>query len=348
MPHDLIGYLTGAIDPHQRDVIDEALRTDPVLHRELVDLQDRLLPLEEIAVSEDPIPPDLIRKTWETIDQSGSVARVPGDATKTGTTERGSKKPGSTKLGDSTSAPSQRKVRLSEQSSTPPRSHRSLDVAAAALTAAVVLAIALPTLIQYRSHARQILCGDHLRQFGTALVQFANRHPTRQLPAIDDRGARAFAGMYAVRLSDAGLLPDQHIRWCPVQSVSSNDPVPTLTQMQSADVNQLVAMQRTAGGHYAYNLGVQSDAGYQPPIYQARTAFAVLGDLPPPMSDGHRGSLNVLYEDGSVRMVSNQTVDALPDHPFQNHNHRPEAGVTIDDASLAPSWRPPFISSLQR
>jgi len=25
-----------------------------------------------------------------------------------------------------------------------------------------------------------------------------------------------------------------------------------------------------------------------------------------------------------------------------------EAGVTIDDASLAPSWKPPFIESVQR
>ena len=41
-------------------------------------------------------------------------------------------------------------------------------------------------------------------------------------------------------------------------------------------------------------------------------------------------------------------LDLLTDHPLRNDHGQVEAGVTIDDASLAPSWRPPFINVRQR
>jgi hypothetical protein len=57
---------------------------------------------------------------------------------------------------------------------------------------------------------------------------------------------------------------------------------------------------------------------------------------------------NVLFEDGQVRFIPLSSLDSMPDHPLLNHRGEVEAGVNVDDASLAPSWRPPFINVRQR
>jgi len=64
-------------------------------------------------------------------------------------------------------------------------------------------------------------------------------------------------------------------------------------------------------------------------------------------SHGGNG-INVLFEDGRVQFVTLSAIDELPDHPLLNHRGLREAGVNIDDASLAPSWSAPFIDAVQR
>ena len=64
---------------------------------------------------------------------------------------------------------------------------------------------------------------------------------------------------------------------------------------------------------------------------------------------GHSGfGINVLYEDGRVQFISLSSLETMRDHPLMNHRAQPEAGVNVDDASLAPSWYPPFINVRQR
>ena len=64
---------------------------------------------------------------------------------------------------------------------------------------------------------------------------------------------------------------------------------------------------------------------------------------------GHSGTgINVLFEDGRVKFIPVSSLDSMPDHPLLNHHGEVEAGVNIDDASLAPSWRPPFVNVRQR
>ena len=130
---------------------------------------------------------------------------------------------------------------------------------------------------------------------------------------------------------------------------------------QAGDVSLLQWLQRIAGGHYAYSLGVIDENRYHAPRYEGRASFAILGDAPiagNQISDAvdvsklrwsHGGhGANLLYEDGSVRHLQVSTMLGIPDHPFVNHRGSIEAGVNIDDASLAPSSRPPFIPARQR
>jgi hypothetical protein len=230
--------------------------------------------------------------------------------------------------------------------------------------AAILLAMLLPAVAEGRFEARKNACQDQLRQLGTALTQFVGRNEGNRLPAVAGSGPEAFAGVYAVRLRDAGLLDDPTLRWCPSldpPNISTDpDPVTTLVsvkQLHQSTVDQLRQIQRSAGGHYAYTLGVIERDHLTSPRFESRSSFAVMSDAPLSSGNaaelarsfGHSGiGINVLFEDGRVQFLPLASLAEIPDHPLMNHHRQTEAGVNIDDASLSPSWRPPFIDVQQR
>ncbi len=128
----------------------------------------------------------------------------------------------------------------------------------------------------------------------------------------------------------------------------------------SGDIARLKFLQRLAGGHYAYNLGVYENGRYRAPKFEGRSSFAILGDAPISGQTlgndhgpryfrwHHAGGANILYEDGSVRFVEPNCMRFVHDHPYLNHELRVEAGVHVDDATLAPSWFGPTLDTLQR
>lgn len=122
----------------------------------------------------------------------------------------------------------------------------------------------------------------------------------------------------------------------------------------------------TAGGDYAYSLGVRDEGQFSSPRFEGRSGFAVMSDaaftrvkVSNPMttrpakyrfhvsSHGGRG-INLLYEDGHVGFLPSQSLDRIPDNPLVNHDGLLEAGVTLDDSSLGPSWQAPFTHAIQR
>ena len=246
-----------------------------------------------------------------------------------------------------------------------------LDWVSGSVAVAILLGLLLPTIAQGRFESRRAACQDQLRQFGTALTNFVTRSTQERLPAVSDHGPEAFAGIYAVRLSDAGLLDDAMTRLCPsldppetnekYQLVSVND-------LHNASVDRLKEIQHSIGGHYTYTLGVMKQNRLTAPKFMGRSSFAVMSDAPASLvvagsdgdaagSDGdvaqgnvaHSGiGINVLFEDGRVKFFSMQSLEAMPDHPLMNDLGQGEAGVNINDASLAPSWRPPFVNVSQQ
>jgi len=404
MREDLLGYLLSALEPHEMRSIDQQLRDDPELRAELAELQRTLQCIDQSVDQEDlaELPPDLISRTLDAVSQCEATATS-----------------GFHSLASTPELVSGRERSLA-------------DLLVSALAAGALLALMFPTIARYRGEARKVACQNNLRQLGTALSQFVIREIDSYLPGIAESGPEAFSGMYAVQLSERGLLSDPALRLCPdmtnpidqivadqasagpssgefvankkftdgdqstvvgeaafpasfadasdgptnshfVDNLAVSAPAsqasPTgrlVTRRdlhaaaQRRDVALLRWLQRVAGGHYAYSLGVVDDSQYKPPKYENRASFALLGDAPVTGSHvtdrvdagemrwSHGEGANLLYEDGSVRYFHPSHMMSLPDHPYINHRGSIEAGVNIDDAALAPSWRPPFIGVRQR
>lgn len=353
MHEDLLGYLLGALEPHEMRRVAQWLREDAAAREELAKLERALKPLEDGHDAAELPPSDLVGRTLANLPPlptpPQSAASMAGE---------GAEHHDSVSIG---LAPMRSSVDAS-----PNPTMTWIDWAGGALAAAVLLGLLLPSLAQGRLEARKATCHDQLRQLGTALTQFVMRNQQNRLPAIAESGPEAFAGNYAIQLHQGGLMENPTIRWCPSldQPTDDNGFDPRLAEMVSTEdlytvpVDQLRRIQRFAGGNYAYNLGVIDGNYFRPPRYESRSTFAVMSDAPrigmpggTIRADriGHSGmGINVLFEDGRVQFLSLSSLQSMPDHPLLNHRGRVEAGVNIDDASLAPSSRPPFVDVPQR
>lgn len=344
--------------------IERLLRDDPDMQAELARVEESLRPLEDGLDSVDVPPADLVSRTM------AMLPPLPPPAASQSVQQDNSANLGGNQdeLDASVQLPSMRDgVEPARE-----QSWSWMDWSVSAIAGAVVLGLLLPTLAEGRFEARKNACQDQLRQFGTAITQYVSRDSQERLPAVASDGPEAFAGVYAVRLKEAGLLPDESIRWCPsldrpesprgdgastvvgVEMVR----VGSVDQLHQATVNELRQLQRSIGGHYAYTLGVIENEKLAPPKFEGRSAFAIMSDAPLSGSPvgiitsekiGHGGrGINLLFEDGRVQFVPLESLDQVVDHPLLNHRGEAEAGVNIDDASLAPSWCSPFLTGKQR
>ena len=385
---DLLGYLLGALEPHEMRRVQQWLRNDSAARRQLAEIERTLGQFDAQAEPPELPPTDLVSRTLdqlpplppppggqEPLDVDAGFGPSPTELPELGPTEGHLSLPGdvtSDAFDPQTASHSADALAASPASGHQPPAESGwtwFDLLASSAAATVLLGLLLPALAEGRFEARKNTCQDNMRQLGTELTQFVARNQQGRLPAVAERGPEAFAGVYALRLRDAGLLNDASIRWCPSLEPSAamrataggagqQPELVSLDTLHRASVNRLQALQRAAGGHYAYTLGVLEGQHFAPPRYESRASFAVMSDAPlgrvtagGVASDriGHSGrGINVLYEDGRVAFVALSDLDAMPDHPLLNHRGEVEAGGNVDDAALAPSWHPPFISVPQR
>ena len=355
MHEDLLGYLLGALEPHEMERVAAWLREDPAAREQLDQIQRSLRPLEEHYHPNESTPPELISRTLN------QLPPLP-------TAHQGPTHQGPVAHQDPMGEASQNALPNMQPSTHRLRSGNLtwLDMAALSAAAAVLLALLVPAMAEGRFQARRTACQDQLRGLGVAITTFVNRSEQQRLPAVAESGPEAFAGVYAVRLADAGLIEDDAVRWCPSLDAPGDaehpfadlNQLPSLEQLHQSSANELDRFQQYAGGHFAYTLGVIDQNHFASPRFESRSSFAVLSDAPmagtPSEANyrkaiGHDGrGINILYEDGRVQFVGVRSLDVMPDHPLFNHRGEVEAGVNVDDASLAPSWRPPFIEASQR
>ncbi len=360
MHEDLIGYLLGALEPHEMRRVAQWLEEDPEARQELEAIERSLRPLEEAYEPPEPPPQDLVAKTLAALPPMPSPDSIGRDPTLVGVGEKA-------ELPESVShdlvdlpklEPSIDNVRG--------RGYGWTDWLGAAAAAVVMLTVIIPALAAGRLEARKTACQDNLRQFGTAITQYVSHSPQERMPAVAEVGREAFAGVFMIRLNESGLLTDPDLRWCPSldqppsmeAALTDLTSVPSLDDLHDAPVDRLKQIQQYAGGQYAYNLGVIEEDRLKSPRFEARASFAIMSDAP--LSGitgttqhgkvvGHNGTgINVLYEDGRVRFIPLAALETMPDHPLLNHRGEVEAGVSVDDATLAPSWRPPFVNVRQR
>jgi hypothetical protein len=360
MHEDLIGYLLGALEPHEMRRVAQWLEEDPEARRELEAIERSLRPLEESYEPPEPPSQDLIAKTLAALPPmpaAGDSEQIHCESGSQGAVAANGHGPHECvdlpKL-----EPSIENIRG--------RGYGWTDWLGAAAAAIVMLTVIIPALAAGRLEARKTACQDRLRQFGTAITQYVSHSPQERMPAVAETGREAFAGVFMIRLNEAGLLTDPDLRWCPSldqppsmeAALTDLANVPSLDDLYGAPVDQLRQIQQYAGGQYAYNLGVMEEDRLKSPRFEARASFAIMSDAP--LSGitestqhgklvGHNATgINVLYEDGRVRFIPLAALETMPDHPLLNHRGEVEAGVSVDDATLAPSWRPPFVNVRQR
>ncbi|KAA5545532.1 hypothetical protein FYK55_07785 [Roseiconus nitratireducens] len=378
MHEDLLGYLLGALEPDEMQRVADWLRENPEGQAQLAEIERSLAPFEGSFEPVEAPSQDLIERTRALIPdgvppQASESPEQPGGTEQLSNTEYSGGKSLSPVLEGATG---------SAFADTASKQWGWMDSVTSLLSVAVLLSLLLPMVASGRFEARKIACQDQLREFGTALMQYVVRDQDGHFPGVAASGPKAFAGIYALHLSDAGILPDAGQRWCPAADIPDLPPgghsttdvvvedpdseysitlydVPRVDQLQTLSPNELRVVQQWAGGHYAYSLGVVGETGFSSPRYEGRASFAVMSDAPLSgwsTRDGFGSTryahgdlgINVLYEDGAVRFIRAEAFDSMPDHPLINHAGVREAGVNIDDASLAPSWLPPFMFSSQR
>ncbi len=64
MREDLLGYLLGALEPHEMRRVERLIQENPVAREELAELERALKPLDDsVDAASDLIPSDLVSKT---------------------------------------------------------------------------------------------------------------------------------------------------------------------------------------------------------------------------------------------------------------------------------------------
>jgi prepilin-type processing-associated H-X9-DG protein len=221
----------------------------------------------------------------------------------------------------------------------------------------IFLSILLPFVWHWREESRRMTCEDNLRQVGEAMAFFSTITSNRRIPEIDREGAMSFAGVYAIRLRDFGLLDSIGWLHCPSSPhVDLPQAVPNSRQFLAAHLEEQVSWRSVVGGNYGFHLGNMLNGVYVTPKLDQPFRFALLGDVWP-RADGVVGNfddemelhgkrgVNVLYNDGSVRWLrvpysgSNMSLD----NPYLNDQSQQGPGIGIADSCLAPSPCSPVV-----
>lgn len=321
-PNDesLIGYLLGALEADECAAIEEQLAIDPDLRQRLNELDDQLHAMREDALDESHEPPAfLAERTCAGIDAYEEARRV---APNNPVNERASE----------------------------PNGWSFVDLVVAGGVCLAVSLLFFPAIVNSRFEARAEACRNNLRELGTSLAMFSEDHGGR-FPMPEETGNGACAGYMAPVLNDAGLLNDPEVLICPSSPLARNRKdwyVPTRLELHQAKGQQLILLQRSMGGSYAYAMGYVVDGQLRPTRNNGRPTFVIVADSPSQessisrsMNHGHRGQ-NVLFENMSVRFVTSCSLGDLDDSYYLNRRGQPWAGIDVDDCVVGRSDTPPL------
>jgi hypothetical protein len=314
MREHLLGYLLGALDSPETDVLEDHLATDRQLQAELELLRGGLEPLD---ADRDPIEPPagLATRTCLLISKYTEVSPAPvADP------------------GERQAAASAGRWRLSD-----------FAVAASVLIAAGMLF--LPALSNSRSNARLLACQNNLKDLGAGLVNYS-RQNNDLFPQIPLAGKMAAAGAYAPQLYEAGYVTTPNSIVCPASELADDRMFtpPSQKDIMGAEGEHLTELRRKMGGSYGYTLGYQ-DANhvYHPTRNRSRERYALMADAPNLnsqhfQSSNHGGDgQNVLFEDGKVKYLKNCHLTDCRDEIFSNDEGKMAPGTHVDDAVIGHS-----------
>ncbi len=329
----LLGYLLLALPDAEQWRIECLENTDPELRQRIQDLRDLLEPMRVSSRSDEPRS-DLTESTMAFIEQATSGEKS-----------------------DQTTSPI---AGTSELKMSPPIFESSrptrlawIDSLVTLAAGIVILSILIPSVWSSRETARRLSCANNLRELGHALNLFASSNSENRLPIIEESGPLSFAGIYAVRLKQMGLLDTSKWIWCSaVDGLDVGKEIPSVQSYLAGTPWQQQSWRYLTGGSYSYNLGNMSNGEYSTPCLNGKSQFAVLGDsllvnnnFDENTRQVHGTNLtNVLYEDGRIQSVfwRQKNAAVMLDNPYLNRDMQQAVGRDLNDTCLGPSFQNPF------
>jgi prepilin-type processing-associated H-X9-DG protein len=319
----LLGYLLDALDEAEREQIERQLTNNPQLFHELEALQQELEPLADSYGDFEP-PEDLAARTCDLVAEFAEQEEV---------------------------QPAQSRLAQSMSRISPPTSRwKAADFIVVGGICCIAALLFFPAISNSRHLARLMACQNNLRQLGFALNSYSDKAGGRFFPAVPAVGQRAFAGIYAPTLFEAGYLSEPRVVLCPA-AANPNDlnhfRIPTLAEIDNAPPERVAILKEQAGGSYGYSLGYMSQGRLSPTRNRQRPHFALMSDAPAtcqtpiPANHGSR-SYNILFEDGHVQVVQLRANGLQRDDPFRNRRGVVEAGLDENDAVIGRSTVPPL------
>ncbi|HET6882443.1 MAG TPA: DUF1559 domain-containing protein [Pirellulales bacterium] len=221
-----------------------------------------------------------------------------------------------------------------------------------------------PAIANSRFNARRAACQNNLRAIGVALDNYSDFHGG-YFPLVPEHGRLAAAGIYAPLLRDLGLLDDPAVLICPASPLAEECEqfvVPTVEELRQAPQSRLAGLWRMMGGSYGYTFGYVADGGYHAHRNAGRPFFALMADAPEESMAHSQAALpvgsggashdacgqNVLFEDGHVAFLNQCRVGGNDDHIFMNRHGYVGPGIGPDDAVIGRSSAQPVLFQLAR
>lgn len=221
---------------------------------------------------------------------------------------------------------------------------------AASIFVAGVLTL-MPAIQRSRERMNQAGCVFNLQQLGNSLAQYASLQPF--LPHPPAHRADTHAGMFAVMLHDAGVLPDVSVLDCPcngkcltgMKELASYETVEHIRQTDPERYSRMLCWD------YAYNVGYRHASGHLHPLDVDHSShIPVLADQPDhdaamnvregnSLNHWRRGQ-NVLFGDGSVRWYQSRLIGPHDPDLFLNNEQEQRPGLHPSDSVLVPSKVP--------
>lgn len=314
MSAELLGYLLGALEPEEAAAIAARLEVDADLRRELEFLRAQLAPLTDDRQYVDP-PEGLAERVSESVadlgDRKFAAAATP----------------------------------LAAPVAT---SWSRIDAATIVGLSLAALVLFVPVLASNRYRAQAVACRQRLHEVGQALVNYS-RTRSGLFPEVPSDGNLARAGVYAVRLREAGYLADEQNVYCPTIADNRNDLpfVPTLATLQSAAPDEAEVLFGRMNGSFGYALGYVDGGRYHALRNRDRSTFAVLADSLDVASGGNRNhgcGQNVWFEDGHAEFLNCCRLNVRDDHLYENHEGFVGAGIGADDVVIGAPHAQPHLT----
>lgn len=314
----LLGYLLGALSPAEHEQVEAELNRNPTLQAEMQRLRSSV---EQVGLGDEPNdwdpPPGLAERTCQFV------------------------------------AASARQVALSAGRLSGELERHQFTWSDLVTVAAVVVAAAslfFPALSFSRFQSQIATCQNQLRKVGFGMQEFSELQPDHSFPGPEAEGPRAAAGIVAPLLVSHRLAKPQMFL-CPASfglRDSARVPMPLPEELDRATGKELLAMQKSMGGDFGYNMGYTADGKLLRPTNARRERYVLAGDAPsnsrPRRASGnHAGrGQNVVFEDGHVQFLRELPNTPVLDDPFHNREGWVAAGLDRDDAVLGASEDSPM------